>query len=325
MKRVVPIVALLALMTATPSFGRERLSLEAVNTADLRGRPNEAALIKAEVLLDRALISPGAIDGKDGDNFKKAVAAFQEQYGLEVSGKLDNAIWDKLVATSNAPILTTYTISNKDVEGPFTRRIPSRMEKQAGLKHLNYRNPLEALAEKFHMSEALLKALNPHVRFDDAGAEIVVANVSRGDGQTKSPKVAKVVVEKGKRDVEALDFAGKLVAFYPASVGSAEKPAPSGTLEVVKISRNPTYKYNPDYAFKGVKAKHEFTIGPGPNNPVGRVWIGLNGEGYGIHGTPDPEKVGKTASHGCIRLTNWDALDLAARVDRKTPVEFVER
>ena len=121
-----------------------------------------------------------------------------------------------------------------------------------------------------------------------------------------------------------LDKDGKLIAFYPASIGSEEKPAPSGMSKVTNIVKNPPYTYNPKYEFKEVKAAQKFTIKPGPNNPVGLVWIALTGEGYGIHGTPEPEKVGKAGSHGCVRLTNWDALELAGMVDKGTPVEFID-
>jgi lipoprotein-anchoring transpeptidase ErfK/SrfK len=123
--------------------------------------------------------------------------------------------------------------------------------------------------------------------------------------------------------VKALGEDGKLLAFYPATVGSEEKPAPTGTLRVTAIQKNPTYHYNPKYQFKGVKTNEPFTIKPGPNNPVGLVWIGLTGEGYGIHGTPEPSKVSKTESHGCVRLTNWDALKLASVIKKGTPVEFI--
>jgi len=136
--------------------------------------------------------------------------------------------------------------------------------------------------------------------------------------------VTKVEVDKGAKILEAFDKDGQLIAVYPASIGSAEKPAPDGTHKVTNIARNPTYRYNPKYAFKDVKAKRPFTIKPGPNNPVGSVWINLTGEGYGIHGTPEPSKVSKTASHGCIRLTNWDAEELAAMVRKGTIVTFLD-
>jgi lipoprotein-anchoring transpeptidase ErfK/SrfK len=132
------------------------------------------------------------------------------------------------------------------------------------------------------------------------------------------------VVEKAARDVRAYDKDGKLVAFYPATIGSSEKPAPSGTFKVRRVAFNPDYHYNPKFAWKGVKAKEPLTVKPGPNNPVGLVWIDLTAPSYGIHGTPDPDKIGKTESHGCIRLTNWDALDLAGMVHKGTVVKFVD-
>lgn len=135
-------------------------------------------------------------------------------------------------------------------------------------------------------------------------------------------KVSRIKVDKTRQEVRAFNADGKLAAYYPASVGSEEKPAPSGTLKVTIVKKNPTYHYNPAYAFKGVRTDQPFTIKPGPNNPVGLVWIGLKGEGYGIHGTPEPSKVGKTQSHGCVRLTNWDALQLASKVSKGTPVYF---
>ena len=131
-------------------------------------------------------------------------------------------------------------------------------------------------------------------------------------------------MEKSARTLRALDKGGKLIAYFPASIGSQEKPAPSGTHKIERVAQNPSYTYNPKYKFKGVKSDKPFTIKPGPNNPVGAVWIDLSIESYGIHGTPDPAKVGKSYSHGCIRLTNWDAKQLAAMAEKGTPVEFVE-
>ena len=135
-------------------------------------------------------------------------------------------------------------------------------------------------------------------------------------------KVGRIEIDKTAQTVRVLDPAGKLLAFYPATVGSVEKPAPTGRVKVTKVAQNPTYRYNPDYAFKSVKSRTAFTIAPGANNPVGAVWIGLTGEGYGIHGTPHPSKVSKNESHGCIRLTNWDALQLASAVKKGTPVDL---
>ncbi|MFC2252249.1 L,D-transpeptidase [Labrys portucalensis] len=299
-----------------------KLDLDGVDRAQFsEGEPKDVdpMLIKAQILLDRARFSPGLIDGRLSDNFTKAVAAFQATNGLASDGKLTRETWDKLAATSVAPVLTTYEVARKDVRSRFTRRIPTRMERMARLKRLGYRNLREQLAERFHVSQQLLTMLNPGARFNKMGTSLTVPYVGRSE---QPPVAASIEVDKASRQIRVLDPWGKALAVYPASIGSEEKPAPSGPAEVRHVVHNPTYYYDPKFAFKGIKTKRPFTIAAGPNNPVGSVWIDLSIESYGIHGTPDPGKIGTTFSHGCIRLTNWDAEDLATMVKPGVKVDF---
>ena len=197
------------------------------------------------------------------------------------------------------------------------------MEDMKDIPKLGYTSPREGLAEKFHMSEDLLALLNPGQRFDHAGDSIVV--VDTGSGETGKPaKADRVEVDKARQTVKLFDKSNGLIGFYPATVGSKEKPSPTGTLKVTEIDPNPNYRYNPDYHFRGVRSRTAFDIRPGPNNPVGTMWINLSAESYGIHGTPSPGKVSKAESHGCVRLTNWDAERVAQHVAKGTPVNFVD-
>ncbi len=275
-------------------------------------------LIKVEVLLDRAHFSPGVIDGRDGSNLQQAIAAYQSAHGLK-AGALDAPTWNALAAGDKAPAMTRYLITPDDVKGPFIGKTPTDMAQMAKLKRLGFDSPQQLLAERFHMDQALLVALNQGADFAKVGTEISVAGVG---SPALGAQVASIEVDKSRQQVRAFDPAGKLVAVYPATVGSQERPAPSGEWAVRDVAPDPTYTFDPTRLTFG-NSKAKLTIAAGPNNPVGSTWIGLTKETYGIHGTPDPTLVGKRASHGCVRLTNWDARQLGLAVKKGAKVAFV--
>ena len=307
-----------------PAFGAE-LTADKINGANFTGKlPSEDSIgplaVKVQVLLDRARFSPGEIDGRFGDNVEKALQAFAEANRLAPGKILTQEIWSRLQQASSDAVIADYVLTEQDIKGPYIEKLPTKMEDMKSLKALSYTGPKEALSEQFHMSQDLLAALNPGQKFDRAGAKINVVNLAKD----APGKTARVEVDKARETVRAFAKDGKLIAFYPASVGSEEKPTPTGTLKVVSIQPNPTYRYDPKYKFKGVELKEPFTINAGPNNPVGATWIGLSQAGYGIHGTSDPSRVSKSESHGCVRLTNWDVARLAQSLKKGVEVSFIE-
>ncbi|QYE36804.1 L,D-transpeptidase [Polymorphobacter sp. PAMC 29334] len=274
-------------------------------------------MIRLQVLLDRAHFSPGVIDGKDGGNLKLAEEAYRK--ANDAGGTDTAALTDKLAAADAEPTVEHYTITETDVAGPFVEHLPTDMAELAKLDSPAYANPVEELAERFHMDDALLKALNPGADFTKAGTVITVASVT---AEKLGGVVTRIEVDKSANSVRAMGAGGKLLAVYPATVGSTERPAPSGTWKVRTVAMKATYTFDPKRLTFGKKAEGKLTIKPGPNNPVGTTWIDLTKDTYGIHGTPDPRLVGKRASHGCVRLTNWDIQQLAKSVKAGAVVVF---
>jgi len=300
------------------------ISKEAVNQARFKRtvratRQVQPLLIKTQVLLKRAQVSPGVIDGHYGATTKKALRVYQQRKGLPVTGLLDAKTWKTLASQGDDPVLGTYTITQADVKGPFLKKIPANVRQMAKLKRMSYTSPRELLAERFHMSEPLLKTLNPKANLKRPGTSIVVARVSN---KKPSGEIASVVVDKKAQAVKGYDKAGRLVVFYPATIGSSEFPSPKGNLKVSVIAENPTFTLTNKVKYAKLKKGQVLTVPAGPNNPVGVVWIGLSKPGYGIHGSPNPELIRRRVSHGCVRLTNWDARELAHMVHKGVPVRF---
>jgi lipoprotein-anchoring transpeptidase ErfK/SrfK len=289
---------------------------DAINAA--QGDDGDATL-HAQILLDRAHFSPGEIDGRGGSNTRRAISGFQASRNLPVTGTLDDATWSALTQDAQ-PALVSYTLTDADVAGPF-EPIPADMMEKAKLPALGYSTVQEALGEKFHASPALLAKLNPAATFV-VGEQIIVPNVT--GVASELPKAAKVVVDKSDATVSLVDAAGKTYAQFPATMGSIHDPLPLGEWKIQGVGNNPTFHYNPALFWDANPGHSKATIPAGPNNPVGVVWVDLSKEHYGIHGTPEPAKIGKTASHGCIRLTNWDALTLAHAVGPGTPALLQE-
>jgi lipoprotein-anchoring transpeptidase ErfK/SrfK len=273
--------------------------------------PKTLAILRAQILLDRAHFSPGQIDAQSGVNFERALKAFQAARGIAASGRLDEPTWQMLNGDT-APALVPYRLTAQDVAGPFVP-IPKNMMEQSKLERLGYETPEEAIGEQFHLSPQLLKRINPGKSFQ-ADEEIVVPNVLN----PPIGKAAQIVVTKSGT-LQALDAEGKIIAHFPCSSGSEHDPLPIGNWKITGIARNPPFHYSPNLFWDADPSHSKAKIPPGPNNPVGVVWIDLSKEHYGIHGTPTPANVGHTQSHGCIRLTNWDAMELASLAGAGTP------
>ncbi|MBY3173075.1 murein L,D-transpeptidase [Rhizobium leguminosarum] len=323
MKTALPI-SLLALAFSVGGAAARELRPEDINTASFASIGTEKlapgdpdpAIVRLQVLLDRAGSSPGVIDGLPGENVDKAVAGFEAMNNLPVDGRLDPEVASRL--EGNAPVVESHVVSPEDAAG-LVEKIPEDYGEKAKMQSLGYTSVAEKLSERFHMGIDLVHALNPASQFAP-GDTVWVVN----PGPPKDGKVKRIEADRKTGQVLAYAADGSLLAVYPATIGSEDNPAPSGKHKVKGVARMPVYRYDPKRNFKQGKNNKVLTIPKGPNGPVGTVWIDLTEPTYGIHGTPEPKLIDKVGSHGCVRLTNWDAEELAGMVKPGVMVDFVK-
>lgn len=281
------------------------------NAATIGPHAKGEQVLRAQVLLDRAHFSSGEMDGAYGSNMRQAIRGFQKLHQLPLTGVVDAATWTEL-ERDQAPVLDTYTITAQDVAGPYTP-VPAGMMAKSKLPALGYASLAEALGEKFHSSPDLLRRLNPGKSLTRAGTQLTVPNVAAA---RPLPKASSILVDAREGTLTLLDAGGMPFAQFPASTGSKHDPLPEGRWQVRGVATNPEYRYNPKLFWDARAGDAKARIAAGPNNPVGLAWIELSKEHYGIHGTPEPGKIGKTQSHGCIRLTNWDVMAVVRSITR---------
>lgn len=318
-----PTTAAPATTSATTAPAKASWTLDGLNNASWYeniGKGQFPVYARAHVMLNNAHASPGAIDGTSGKNTLKAIASFQHMNGIKPTGVLTQETWDALIARQGSkPAFVEYTITEDDLKGPYVKSIPGDYALQAKMKGLHYTSVTEMLGEKFHMDENFLKKLNPNANFNKAGQKLIVANV-RND---LPEDIHLIVAHKGAKQLYLFNSRNQMIASFPASIGNTNTPSPTGTYKVTGVAPNPWYSYSPSNFIQGKNMK-PLSLPPGPNGPVGNIWIGLSKKSFGIHGTPNPSMISKSYSHGCIRLTNWDANDLGRKVRSGVTVKFLE-
>ena len=301
-------------------------------------QPNR--ILMAQVALDRWGFSPGVLDGKDGMSYKAALRGFQQAHDLPVTGEFDQKTANMLLEGEARPTTYLVKIPADFARGPFFT-IPKGLNEQASLPALTYRNLMEKLAERFHTTPEALVALNSPTTKVGAGATIRVPAIDnqpvaqiegdeRGWGETlaslgvakEQPQADHIVVDKSEGLLKVYNAQNRMIAQFPVTTGSQHDPLPIGEWTIKGVSRNPDFHYNPDLFWDASSKDEKAVLKPGPNGPVGVVWIDLSKDHYGIHGTPDPDFIAKGASHGCVRLTNWNAAALAKVVKKGTKVVF---
>lgn len=306
----------------------EQISPQEMNTGPvylpLFGDVSGPSVFRVQILLDRAFMSPGMMDGRWGKNTAIALYFFQQREGLPTTARVDSATFARLADRAGSPkqLVTQYRITAEDTKGPFTK-IPTDVYEQAKLDCSCYQSLTELLSEKFHLTQDLLKQLNPGVDLDNARAgQTIWVPAVREDRSAPSGQIAELVVSGKGSYVNAMDANGKVLYHFPSTLGARYSPSPSGQFRITSITQDPKWHYQPALLTGVNDTLPEAMVPGGPNNAVGKVWMALSAPHYGIHGTSSPETIGYATSHGCVRLTNWDAEFLASRVREGLPVHF---
>jgi lipoprotein-anchoring transpeptidase ErfK/SrfK len=271
---------------------------------------DEETATRLQIFLDNCDFGPGKIDGKMGEFFRKALVSYKHAHGTRETGFIDQWMLDQVPVT-----FTTYTIKGDDLA--FVGDLPSGHPEQARLKFLPYTSLLEFVAERYHSAETYIQKLNPGTDWEhlEPGDELKVPNVLPFEiekiVESKIPPnpafaARKIYIDTKERLLEVFDN-NQLVCVFPITPGSTTLPAPVGTWKIVGATTWPWFRYDEGMLNYGVRTEDYYNLPPGPNNLVGVLWMGLNRPGIGVHGTNNPETIGRAASHGCVRLANWDA------------------
>jgi len=298
-------------------------------------------ILHVQVILDHLGFSPGVLDGRAGKSLVSALKGFQEARGLKITGEIDPATLSALHQYRTWRPTVTLVLTADDLAGPFTNPLPHDPQAQAKLPELGYKDPMEKLGERYHTKPSVIVELNSPTTKLAPGVKVVFPNsvpqsrdydaklpekwratLSGLNVDARQPEAAKVVVDKSDEVLRVLDKNGRLIAQFAATMGSSHDPLPLGTWKIYGADYNPVYRYNPKLFWDAKKGAKGAMLPPGPNGPVGVVWLDLSKEHYGIHGTPSPETIGRAESHGCVRLTNWDVARLAMMIKPGTPAVF---
>lgn len=306
----------------------EQITAQRVNDAPmflpLSGEVSGPSVLRVQILLDRAMFSPGEMDGHYGKNTAKAVYFFQQSHGLRATARVDSATFSALARTSGAPenLVTSRRLTADDVKGPFIE-IPENVQAQAKLPCSCYNSLTEKLGETYHVAPEMLQKLNPGVNLNGLQAgQAINTPLVRGADAGRDAHVAQIIVSGEGSYVQAQDAGGKILFHFPSTLGATYDPSPSGEFKVTTIAQNPVWHYQPELIATAADTAHEAMVPGGPNNRVGAVWMALSAPHYGIHGTNKPETIGYATSSGCVRLTNWDAQFLSRRIAPGIPVHF---